>query len=109
MNFQLLENQDQLNNAIKLSFDTPVLLIKHSERCGISKMALSRLERDWENQSNITPFVVEVREQRGVSDAISNIFSIVHQSPQILLVEDGKCVYDESHTGISFEAIQMHI
>lgn len=106
MKFQLLENQDQLNNAIKLSFETPVLLIKHSERCSISRMAISRLERDWDSQSLISPYLIEVRGQRGISDAITQNFSIIHQSPQILLIEKGKCVYTESHNGINFQDIK---
>jgi bacillithiol system protein YtxJ len=35
-----------------------------------------------------------------VSNYISSEFGVQHQSPQALLIENGKCTYDASHLNI---------
>jgi bacillithiol system protein YtxJ len=40
---------------------------------------------------------------RPLSNAIAEIFGVHHESPQVLLIQDGECVYDASHYDISFD------
>ncbi|MGZ5221268.1 MAG: monothiol bacilliredoxin BrxC family protein [Chitinophagaceae bacterium] len=42
---------------------------------------------------------------RALSNKIAEDFKIRHESPQVLLIKNGACVYDESHYGISMDEI----
>ena len=88
----------------------PILLFKHSTRCSISSMALSRFESEWKLSEEKCHLVfLDLINYRGVSNAIAERTGIVHQSPQVLLIVDGKVIYHNSHNGISAATIQKLI
>ncbi|RDJ93388.1 DUF2847 family protein, partial [Lacticaseibacillus rhamnosus] len=49
--------------------------------------------------------LLDLIKHRDVSNKIAEDFSVCHESPQVLLIINGKCVYDESHSGISMKEI----
>jgi bacillithiol system protein YtxJ len=105
MNWIPLINEDQLEEIVQLSATKSTLIFKHSTRCSISTTALSRLERAWD--SELTPaFYLDLIAFRPISSAISEKFSIEHQSPQVLVINQGKCVYSASHWDISMDEIK---
>jgi bacillithiol system protein YtxJ len=105
-----LNSEEKLKELIELSKQTPVLIFKHSTRCSISSMALSRLERSWDiPQEKLRPFLLDLIQLRSVSNKISEIFSIPHESPQLLLIENGKCIYHESHNGINLSDLKNQL
>lgn len=106
MNWKNLDNIDELNVIIKDSYNKPQLIFKHSTRCIISKMALRNFEGDFDFEGKAETYYLDLIAFRNVSDKVSDIFNIVHESPQIILIKDGKAVYDESHEGISAAEIQ---
>lgn len=95
-----LTDQAQLAEIRNLSFSQPQVIFKHSTRCSISSMAKSRLERT-EAPSGVDFYYLDLMKFRPVSDQVANDFKVWHESPQILLITNGECVYDESHSGIS--------
>jgi bacillithiol system protein YtxJ len=42
---------------------------------------------------------------RSISSEIAEKFQVHHESPQVLLIKNGECVYDESHYGIMMDEI----
>ncbi len=78
-----------------------VLLFKHSTRCSISSMALNRLETKWIDDDKIPTYYLDLLNHRDISNEIASLFNVEHASPQVLLIKDGKCVYHNSHNGIS--------
>jgi len=46
---------------------------------------------------------------RNISNKIADDFGITHQSPQILLIKNGKAVYNESHEGIDANVLIHHL
>ncbi len=42
---------------------------------------------------------------RSLSNKIAETFGVNHESPQVLIIKDGTCVFDESHMGISMADI----
>ena len=86
-----------------------ILFFKHSTRCPISQQALQRLTKDWEaNASSLaTPCLIEVRQQRSLSNLLTQRYNIEHASPQVLLIVNGKCVYHASHEQIKYEDIRL--
>lgn len=101
VNWKHLTNLKQLDEVVELSQNTPVLVFKHSTRCSISSMALSRLEREWQ-ETPIIPFYLDLIAYRAISNEIAERFHVFHQSPQAILIKKGEAVYDASHSGINF-------
>ncbi|MCO6495014.1 MAG: bacillithiol system redox-active protein YtxJ [Bacteroidetes bacterium] len=77
------------------------LIFKHSTRCSISRMALNRMESDTDFiNTHIDYYYIDLLKHRDLSNSIAEIFSVEHQSPQILLLKDGNCILHSSHSGI---------
>ena len=99
-----LESPEQLRAIKEASHTNTILIFKHSTSCSISRTALSRLERNWivEQTARVKPFFLDLLKYRNVSDQIAAEFSVQHESPQILLIENGESVYDRSHFDIDY-------
>ena len=104
MNWEQLTEEAQLATILKKSFEQPVVIFKHSTRCSISSMAKSRLERV-SAPDNISFYYLDLIRYRSVSNKIAEMFGVYHESPQVLLIRNGECVYDESHGGIDMTEI----
>lgn len=104
MNWIQLISADQLEQIKQHSFQTPQVIFKHSTRCSISSMVLNRLERS-EAPKHIQFYYLDLLAYRSISDQIATDFSVYHESPQILLIKNGECIYDESHHGISMDEL----
>ena len=99
-----LTSLDQLNE-IK-SAEGYNLIFKHSTRCSISMMAKRNFEFNWEViPEDTTLYFLDLISYREISNSISEIFNVAHQSPQILLIKDGECVLEASHSDISAEEV----
>ena len=111
MNWNHLEHADQLNQLITESAEKNILIFKHSTRCNISRAALDRLERNWKDEEvkNIKLYFLDLLSYRNISNAIADTFQVEHQSPQVLIIRNGKSVYDNSHYGIDFAVIREKI
>lgn len=103
-----LESEAQLEKIQSASQEKKVLIFKHSTRCPISSMALDRLERGWksEEMESVAPYYLDLIALRNISSKAAEIFNVQHESPQVLLIENGKCVYNASHMGISYDALK---
>ncbi|NVJ46815.1 MAG: bacillithiol system redox-active protein YtxJ [Cytophagia bacterium] len=109
INWYNLTSIDQLQSIKKESESQPVLIYKHSTRCGISSMVLGRLEREWtEELGGMKSYFLDLISYREVSNAIQEVFGVYHESPQVILIKDGKAVYNASHMAISAEALKSN-
>ena len=91
----------------KHSHDVPCLIFKHSTSCNISAIAKFRLDDDWDFAvDEIEAYYLDLLKFRTVSHHIAETFSVHHESPQVLLIADGDCVYDASHLDISVEELK---
>lgn len=107
MNWIPLNTEQQLNEIIERSKTVPCIIFKHSTRCSISSMAKFRLEGDWDiSEKEIEPYFLDLIAYRNVSNHVAETFSIHHESPQILLIKNGECTYDESHLDISVHELK---
>lgn len=111
MNWIPLKQADQLPEIEQLSHQQPVIIFKHSTRCSISSTALSRLERNWnpDEMAGVHPYYLDLIAYRPISNQIADIFAITHQSPQVLVIRDGKCVYTASHWDIAYAEIKKQL
>lgn len=82
------------------------LIFKHSTRCSVSMMAKRRFEMDWEAIPEDTSlYFLDLISYRALSAQIAETFQVHHESPQILLIKDGDCILDASHSDISAEEV----
>jgi bacillithiol system protein YtxJ len=107
MNWIALNSEDQLQEIKEKSAERPQVIFKHSTRCSISAMAKSRLERSAPAE-NTDFYYLDLLRFREVSRKVAEVFNVYHESPQILIIRNGECVYDESHLGISMDDIVQH-
>lgn len=111
MNWNILQNEDQLSELIVESNEKDVLIFKHSTRCSISKTTLNRLERNWKESEipNVKPYLLDLLTFRELSNAIATRFGVAHQSPQVLIISKGQSKYDRSHFDIDYHQIKAVI
>lgn len=104
MNWIYITSANQLDDIKERSIAKPQVIFKHSIRCGISSMAKARLEKS-KQPENVDFYFLDLINYRTISNTLSEVFEVWHQSPQVLVIKNGKCVYDESHTAIRMEDI----
>ena len=102
-----LTDLGQLNELTDLSFEKPVLIFKHSTRCSISRFALKQFENEFDFSNEVLqPYFLDLLEYRSISNEIASRFGVFHQSPQILVIKEGKSVYDASHDAIAVSEVK---
>src|ERR1700756_2193887 len=104
MNWNKLENISQLAFIDEESLNKKVLIFKHSTRCSISSAALNRLERNWkeDNSHKIKPYYLDLLNHRDISNEIAARYKVIHQSPQVLIIYNGNCIYHASQFDITY-------
>ena len=95
-----LTDEEQLRQLISKSASTPQVIFKHSTRCSISSVAFQRLQKA-QQPGGIDFYYLDLLAHRPLSAKVSETFKVHHESPQILVIRDGQCIYDESHLAIS--------
>lgn len=100
-NWANLINLSQLDEINQLSHTQKVLIFKHSTRCSISNMALRMFEKSFDfTNENYKAYFLDLLNYRDISNTIANEYQVTHQSPQVLVIEKGKCVEHASHESI---------
>ncbi len=105
INWIELTDLGQLNEIMHLSHQQPVIIFKHSTRCSISRMALKQFENEFDLEGRVTPYFLDLLNHRDISNEIATRFEVYHQSPQLLLINEGKSIYDASHSDI--DAVEL--
>lgn len=108
MNWSELTSVDQLKNISEESHQHPVIIFKHSTRCSISRASLDRLERNWKTEELPTAktYFLDLLNYRDVSNAIAATFQVEHESPQLIVLKNGKPVYFKSHFDIDYTKLK---
>jgi bacillithiol system protein YtxJ len=100
INWINLTDLGQLNEIMALSNEKPVVIFKHSTRCSVSRFALKQFENEFDLENKVDAYFLDLLEHRDISNEIASRFGVYHQSPQLLLIKEGKSVYDVSHSDI---------
>ena len=108
MNWIELKSNSQIKEIVEKSKAKPQVIFKHSTRCSISAMAKGRLERGLA-PGNADFYFLDLINYRNISNQVSSEFDVSHESPQILIIRNGECVYDESHGSITMDEIKEQV
>lgn len=100
MEFQSLERDEQVTTISEAKGFN--IIFKHNTTCPISRSVIRKLETEASVLPGDTPvYILDLLKYRDVSNAVAERFDVVHESPQLLLIKDGKCLYHESLYEIS--------
>lgn len=109
INWINLTDLGQLDEIMTVSNGKSVVIFKHSTRCSVSRMALKQFENEFDLEDKVDAYFLDLLEHRAISNEIAARFNIYHQSPQLLLIKEGKSVYDVSHSDIDAEELKGKI
>ena len=101
-----LRDVAHIDSLVADSFDRPLVIFKHSRSCGTSHEAQDELQAHLAQAPRDATYVmITVQEQRPLSDAIAQRFSLRHETPQVLVVRDGKLVWSATHFRVTADAL----
>ena len=104
MNWNILTTENEFAVLLEKSKTRPQVIFKHSTRCHISSTAKKRLERS-DEPDTIDFHYLDLLAFRSLSAKIAEDLNVHHESPQVLLIKNAECVYDESHLAILMDDI----
>jgi bacillithiol system protein YtxJ len=108
INWKRLESEEQLDELVGRSNEKPIALFKHSTRCGVSSFVKNGLESKWDIEENdLEMWYLDLLRYRNISNKIASDLGIYHESPQLILLKNGKVVYHDSHNSISVDQIKQ--
>jgi bacillithiol system protein YtxJ len=103
MSWLPIRETQEWKTILENSNDYPQIVFKHSTRCNISALAKSRVEKMFSDKDHF--YLLDLLQYRNISNTIASDLQITHESPQVLVIKNGHCVYHESHTAINYDDI----
>lgn len=107
--WQPLTQSEQLTGIVQESFEQPIIIFKHSTTCSISAAAKAKIERQWADAGlDATKlYYLDLLRFRPISNEIAEKFGIRHESPQLLVIQNGECRHDASHMSIRLSDVKQ--
>ena len=103
-NFSPVSDDAALEELLARSHERPVLLFKHSDSCPISARAYQQME------GVKTPVsIVIVQQSRDVSRAVEERTGVRHETPQALVLRNGRVVWNASHFDITADVVEQAV
>jgi len=102
-----LTAEDQLQKIIVKSQEKPQVIFKYSSCCQLSVVVFQRLQQNG-CPGDVDFHFLDLTNYNRISEKVSETFGVPNQSPQILVINEGQCIFHESHPGISLEGILQH-
>ena len=102
-----LTDEDQLQKIIVRSQEKPQVIFKYSSKCDLSEAIFARLQKNC-CPEHVDFHFLDLIAHENISKKILETFHVADQSPQILLIKEGECTYQESRSEISLEEIMEH-
>lgn len=110
MKWRTITTEEDIEEMVRQSQSTACLVYKHSTRCTMSEMIKYILEEEWDfGETELIPYYLDILAHKKLAAKIADDFQVYHQSPQVLLIQEGECTFDEDHKAISVEEIREHL
>lgn len=104
--WKAIETEEDLDKAIAESHTKKVAIFKHSTSCFISKTVLKNFEREVrDSDKDVSYYFLDLLAHRNLSNKIADSLDVTHQSPQLLVLENGISVKNASHQSISVDLL----
>lgn len=109
MDWKELSTENDFSQLLQDADNSWLIIFKHSPICPVSANARRRFESNWPNLTLKNPckvYLVDVISQRSVSNYISSKSEVRHESPQLLVFNRGKCIFQAAHNSIDAQVIE---
>ncbi|MAO66015.1 MAG: bacillithiol system redox-active protein YtxJ [Balneola sp.] len=101
-----VDGEEAIKEILMKSNSLPQVIYKHSTRCATSYLALKDLQNLSEEDLEKADFyLVDVIQQRGLSRTIADELGVRHESPQLIVVEEGSVIWHGSHYQVKAQAL----
>ncbi len=103
-----LENEAEVKELSAASEKKLIVIFKHSTRCGISRMALRKFEREYDLAEDVPVrlYYLDLIKNRAVSNAVAEEFNVHHESPQLIILKNKQVAHQASHQDINVESLK---
>lgn len=98
-----LESREAFDSLLRAG---TALIYKHSSACNISSVVRREVESYASLSGSPDTYEVLVIEQRELSDYVAASTAVPHESPQAILLRDGRVQWHGSHFEIELTALQ---
>ncbi|MBU9721093.1 MULTISPECIES: bacillithiol system redox-active protein YtxJ [Bacillaceae] len=106
MGIKKLQNESEFQNVIEAN--AKFFLLKNSTTCPISHEAFKQVENYATDNEEVPVFYLNVQESRPLSNYIAETFEVKHESPQILLFDNGTIGWHDSHWNVTKQTLSQH-
>jgi bacillithiol system protein YtxJ len=104
--WESISDPQQVESIVQKSEQRPQLIYKHSHRCSICTISKGTLESAANDiLEDADMHFINVVNSREASNFIASELDVRHESPQVILLEDGEVVWHASHGSINADAI----
>lgn len=100
-NFISIEDKTALDRFLAEANGGAVVILKHSNTCGVSNRAYGEMS-SFEGHVGL----ITVQEARDVSDEIERRTGVPHETPQLLILRNEKVVFSASHFQVKAETVK---
>ncbi len=105
--WRVLNSIEQVDALIKQSQEYPVVILKHSTSCGVSRMVMNGLTRDWDlTEDELHFYYLDLLQHRDISNLLAQRSGVRHESPQVLMFKNGVAIYNASHSGVTVRGLR---
>jgi bacillithiol system protein YtxJ len=104
--FATLQTIEQFEALVQSSHDRPVVIFKHSPACGTSAEAYDELLAYLQDGVGTPVHLLNVLSCRPLSQAIAARLAVRHESPQVLVLTDGKVRWSASHWRVTGDEVR---
>lgn len=109
MSIEILEATERSVPFAPVEFPPLAVLYKHSPICSISTQALTEVKAFANENDNVPVLMIDVLGQQALSYQLAAQLGIEHESPQVIVVENGKAVWSRSGRRIRLDAIERAV
>ena len=102
--FTPVGNSTELESFFTLSHERPVVLFKHSLTCPISSAAYKEM-----SGTGCDVALIVVQNAREVSREVETLTGIRHESPQAIILRNGRAIWNTSHWRITRSVVEEAI
>lgn len=99
--FKEINSTEKLDELFEQSNEQPVILFKHSLTCPISSGVYEEI-----SNADAEINLVVVQTSRNISNAIADKTGIRHETPQAIVLKNGKPSYHASHYDVTAEDVE---
>lgn len=103
-NFIEIKSNEELDKLFEQSNEKPVVLFKHSLTCPISAGVYQEI-----SGADTDVYLLVIQHSRALSTALAERAGVRHESPQAIIIKDGKPIYHASHYDVTAADVESHI